>query len=61
MRRAFKEPRGHEISRVVALIFLDRFRSEKLELLYWYLQRTQSHSMRPTAMITICEYYINHD
>jgi len=34
------------------------FESEKLEALYWYLEETQGHSMRPTAIITICKYYI---
>ena len=33
------------------------FESEKLKSLYWYLEETQSHSMRPTAMITMCKYY----
>jgi len=28
------------------------FESEKLESLYWYLEDTQGHSMRPTSMIT---------
>jgi len=34
------------------------FESEKFESSYWYLEKTQGHSMRPTAMITICKYYI---
>jgi len=34
------------------------FESEKLESLYWYLEKTQGHSMRPTVLITICTYYI---
>ena len=38
------------------------FGSEKVESLYWHLEKAQSHSMRPTAMITIFKYYIlNHD
>jgi len=32
--------------------------SEKLKSLYWYLEKTQCNRMRPTAMITICKYYI---
>jgi len=36
--------------------FWVRFESEKLESLYWHLEKTQGHSMRPTAMITICKY-----
>jgi len=34
------------------------FESEKLKSLYWYLERTQNNSMRPSAMITICKYYV---
>ena len=34
------------------------FESGKLQSLYWYLEKTQGHSMRSTAMITICKYYI---
>jgi len=34
------------------------FESEKLTSLYWYLEMTQGHTMRPTAMITVCKYYI---
>jgi len=33
------------------------FESEKLNSLYWYLEKTQGHSVRPTAMITMCKYY----
>ena len=33
------------------------FESEKLESLYWYLEKTQGHSMRHTTMITICKFY----
>jgi len=32
--------------------------SEKLKSFYWYLEKTQGHSMRPTATITICKYFI---
>jgi len=31
---------------------------EKLESLYWYVEKTKSHSMRPTAMIAVCKYHI---
>jgi len=34
------------------------FVSEKPKSFYWYLEKTQSNSMRSTAMITICKYYI---
>jgi len=34
------------------------FESEKVESLYWYLEQTPSNSVRPTAMITMCKYYI---
>jgi len=34
------------------------FESEKLESCLWHLEKTQGHSMRPTAMITICKYNI---
>jgi len=34
------------------------FESEKLKSLHWYLEKTQGHSMRPTALITMCKYYI---
>jgi len=37
------------------------FESENLRSLCWYLEKTQSSSTRPTARITICEYYINHN
>jgi len=31
---------------------------EKLKSLYWYLEKTQSNSMRPNATITMCKYHI---
>jgi len=34
------------------------FEAEKLKSLYGYLEKSQSNSMGPTAMITICKYYI---
>ena len=32
--------------------------SEKFELPYWYLEKTQGHSMTPTAIMTMRKYYI---
>ena len=34
------------------------FETEKIQSLYWYLENAQGHSMRPTAMTTICKYHI---
>jgi len=34
------------------------FQFEKLKSLYCYLEKTQSNSMRPIAVITIRKYYI---
>jgi len=31
------------------------FESEKRASLYWYLEKSQSNSMRPTVIITICK------
>jgi len=43
-------------------IFQYKFRfgleSEKFELPYWYLEKTQGHSMTPTAIMTMRKYYI---
>jgi len=38
--------------------FLIGFELKKLKSLYCYLEKTQSNSIMPTAMITICKYYI---
>ena len=42
----------------LAIEFWIGFEPEKLKSLYWYLEKTQCHSMRSTAMITICKFYI---
>jgi len=34
------------------------FQSEQLKSLYWYLKKTQSNGISPTAKITMRKYYI---
>jgi len=54
----FKQDSVFAFSLYLAIEFWFGFESEKLKSLYWYLEKTQGRSMRPTAMIKICKYYI---